>query len=343
MRYLSIFSILFFCAALNAQSPITINKSTIKVGGVSNEFIYFGAKAGDEINISIKITDKKNRPDDIKEVILARYEGDDLWKEEALVETKKKITIDETGVYFLKLRNSSIWRRMAEVSINRNPAEGDTTSFDHSVKWRLEYDTTFYTVKDTVSLGTDTFVKEIVPITIKRIGKYQNPKTTDNRVVYNVFIPENTVYWYYKVSNFFSESYNVEDAEGFNLAEDLDTNLSEMPWDDFKKYTPSYKTKYTMWSDVVRFNFAYQSSFLQNKDIKMYNTGSATKVKHKVFKIRHMDGESRNQCIGIANKQPGVYVFNNFQAAAVVIDEKFEVVDVKKYRTKSKKVPYLAE
>ncbi len=54
MRYFSILSILLLFASAKAQSPVTINKSTFKVGGVSNEYIYFGAKAGDQINVSVK-------------------------------------------------------------------------------------------------------------------------------------------------------------------------------------------------------------------------------------------------------------------------------------------------
>ncbi len=341
MRYFSILSILLLFASAKAQSPITINKSTFKVGGVSNEYIYFGAKAGDQINVSIKITDKKDRPDDIKEVILGKYEGDDLWKAEGLVTTNKEIAINETGVYFLKFWNSSLWGRMADISITRTPADEDTTAFNHTVKWRLEYDTIFYTVKDTVSLGIDTFVKEIVPITVNRIEKLGDFKK--DRVTYSVLVPENTVYWYYKVSSFFSNSLNVKDAEAFNLTDDLETKLSELPWNKFRNYNPTCTTKYTVRADVVRFNFAYQNAFLENKDVKVYNTGSENKVKSKVFKIKHVSGESRNQIIGVANKQPGLECYNNFQAAAVVIEEKLEVVDAQKYRTRSKKVPYLSE
>jgi hypothetical protein len=207
---LSILLSIFFHNKVFCQNLMTISEGTLKVAGLSEEEFYFGLSEGDELVFNFSEVKGK----DLKEMEILEYpNGSKFFDYEQESITNKSISITNTGIYKLRLKNTALSARVCRYSLKRIPANNNQ-KFNTTVYWKTKRDTTKYLVEEDYLVSKDTTIVSVIPNKVERVHSQTSTNGLPNRTTVQVTLPENVVSWSYYLGV-------GEDAEAiFQEAED---------------------------------------------------------------------------------------------------------------------------
>ena len=186
--------ILLLCFQLNAQTPVDVIESTLKVNMIGEEIFYYGFAEGDKIIFSFEEAGGK----ELKEVEIVELPGTSKYIDYKTSRiTNKIIVVAKTGIYKFRFTNSAISARICRYKIQRIPASAATQNFDPVVYNHGVDDTAYTTEQEDVLSKTDTVITNFQD----RILKINTTSGTGgNKATFNFVLPENTITWSYYVS-----------------------------------------------------------------------------------------------------------------------------------------------
>lgn len=186
------------------QQVIDVTDQTIRLGGNKEEELYYGFAEGDKIVFSFEEAGNK----DLKEVEIVEYPNNSRFSD---YKTKridsKTITVNKTGVYIFRFKNSALSGRVCKIKIQRIPASEVTQNFNTTVTWITKQDTTWNTYTKDIIIGYDTTYiqktkKDLVkidttftPLFDKTLRVHSETAIGKSQYTYaNVELPQNTYF-----------------------------------------------------------------------------------------------------------------------------------------------------
>jgi GH24 family phage-related lysozyme (muramidase) len=150
-------SILFglFLTATTAfgQEVIDVTDQTIRLGGNKEEELFYGFAEGDKIIFSFDEANNK----ELKEVEILEYPNNSRFSDYKTKKIENKtITVNKTGVYIFRFKNSAISGRVCKIKIQRIPANESSNNFNTTVTWETRQETTYNNYTKDVVVGYDT-------------------------------------------------------------------------------------------------------------------------------------------------------------------------------------------
>lgn len=146
-------------------TPVDVTDQTIKIGGMSEEIMYFGFAEGDQLIFSFTEVNGK----ELKEIEILEYPSNSKFTDFKTARVDdKKIQVNKKAVYQFRFSNGALGGRICKIKIQRIPAAETTKSFITNVNWITKQDTTWNVYTKDVVIGYDT-VK--VPKTKKELVK----------------------------------------------------------------------------------------------------------------------------------------------------------------------------
>lgn len=204
-KNLSIFIGLFLTAMTAfGQQVIDVTDQTIRIGGNKEEELYYGFAEGDKIVFSFEEAGNK----DLKEVEIVEYPNNSRFSDYKTKKIDSKtITVNKTGVYIFRFKNSALSGRVCKIKIQRIPASEITQSFNTTVTWITKQDTTWNTYTKDIIIGYDTTYiqktkKDLVkvdttftPLFDKTLRVHSETAIGKTQYTYaNVELPQNTYF-----------------------------------------------------------------------------------------------------------------------------------------------------
>lgn len=178
---------------LCGQTAVTVAESTLKVGLMGEEIIYFGFAEGDKLIFSFEEANGK----ELKEVELVELPSSSKFMEYKTKKIDKTFIVTKTGIYKFRFTNSAIGVRLCKYKIQRIPATAATQNFDCTVYWRTGYDTTYTTDTEEFLSNSDTIITNFQDRTTKVLPSASAP---GNKACFNFVLPDNTVSWSFYLS-----------------------------------------------------------------------------------------------------------------------------------------------
>lgn len=194
--------LLLLANAVFAQKSVKVTEQSIKIKPNSTEELLFGFAEGDKIVFTFIEDNGK----EIGEVSVSEFP--DVTKFKALDTKKVKketILVNHKSVYKFQFKNSGSEELTGNILIQRFPSSDDLYSFNTSVKWVTEQDTTWNSFTKDVVIGYDTLLvqKNRKAVTFEKkyeevvLDKTQrvNAKTTFDSSTASVFftLPKNSI------------------------------------------------------------------------------------------------------------------------------------------------------
>src|SRR5262245_27788394 len=116
MKSLLVPVLLLLSFTISAQS-IPVYNGTVKIGSVSEDTLFFAFAKGDQV-----IVDFESVGRELKEFEILKYPRGSVFREDEKTKIPgKKISIDETGVYQVRMANRSGTERVCKLNIRRIP------------------------------------------------------------------------------------------------------------------------------------------------------------------------------------------------------------------------------
>lgn len=144
---------LFLSLTVVSQDVIDVTEQTIKIGGFKEEEILFGFAKGDKIIFSFRETGKK----EMKEIEILEYPSNSKFSDYKTQKIENKtISVNQTGVYVFRFKNSAMSGRICQIKIQRIPSSEETRNFNSQVTWETKQETTHNTYTKDVIIGYDT-------------------------------------------------------------------------------------------------------------------------------------------------------------------------------------------
>jgi hypothetical protein len=186
-------SLLTIEGGINAQTPIVVAESTLKVGIMSEEVFYYGFAAGDQLLFTFEEANGK----ELKEVEIVEMPSSSRFMEFKTKKIEKNLSVTKTGIYKFRFANAGIAARLCKYKIQRIPAGAATQVFDCNVYWRNGYDTTYTNDMEEFLSSADTVINNFQERPAKVSPASSAPA---NKACFNFILPENTVSWSYYLS-----------------------------------------------------------------------------------------------------------------------------------------------
>ena len=336
MKYTLLTFLVLLIISSNAEQ-INIVESTFKLGGISEEKIYYGFCEGDQLLFSFEEVNNK----EIKEVEIIEYPSSSKFMDYKTTKVSNKtITINRTGIYVFRFSNSSLGGRVCKYKIDRIPASENTKDFNTSVYWKTLSDTTFYTEQEKYLARKEYVPKTIVSSSDYYINSGLNSTLQGgkSRITFPVILPVNTVEWFYQ----FSASRNKEDVTKtkgmFNMAGQLSTlidqtgaisfgidALTQPPGADF--------------CDIYLLDFNNLRLFEAKEAYSYFPIGTRENIKSGIVKMQFGAGQA--YYIGLKNPDSTNGVNVVIEVVAIVLEEEWAMRDIQKYNVKTWEEPYL--
>lgn len=183
------------------QETIDVTEQTIKIGGLSEEALYFGFAEGDKIIFNFEELDKK----ELKEIEIVEYPGNPKFADYKTGKIENKtISVLQKSIYVFKFKNSAVGGRICKIRIQRIPANETARNFNTSVKWVDRHDTAWNVYTKDVVVGHDTSYvsksrRELVRIDttftqlFDKVMRVHSLTGTQNNST-EVYLPKNTYY-----------------------------------------------------------------------------------------------------------------------------------------------------
>lgn len=163
-RYFLILISLLFSLISYSQQKVMVSEGSLKIGGLSEEKLYFGFAANDKIVFTFNET----RGKEIKEVEILEYPSSSRYTDFKVNNAKEKIiTVNKEGVYCFRFNNGRLGKRICRYTIQRIPENEETQNFNTTVTWITKSDTTWNTYTKNVIVGYDTtYIKKTKKVAI---------------------------------------------------------------------------------------------------------------------------------------------------------------------------------
>ena len=186
--------ILLWSTRLNAQTPVDVIESTIKVGILGEEVFYYGFAEGDKMIFNFEEANGK----ELKEVEIVELPSASKFIDYKISRVaNKQILVPKTGIYKFRFTNSAISPRVCKYKIQRIPASAVTQNFNTIVYTHVVDDTSYMTVQEDYIAKTDTVITNFQDRVLK-VNTTAAPG--GNKATFNFILPENTVAWSYYIS-----------------------------------------------------------------------------------------------------------------------------------------------
>jgi hypothetical protein len=176
-----------------AQNPIDIYESTMKIGGRGTEEYLCGFAEGDQLVFNFEEINKK----ELTEVEILEYPSSSKFMDYKTSNiTNKVLNIARTGVYKFRFSNSALIGRICKIKIQRIPSNEQTKNFNTTVYWKIKSDTTFEDIQEKYLIRADTIINNITD----QVAKVHSTTNLEgSKTAMNFILPLNTVAWSYYI------------------------------------------------------------------------------------------------------------------------------------------------
>lgn len=336
IRYYLICFLLFQGIKGNAQTPVTLIESTIKIGAYMEDLQYFGFQKGDKIILDFE--EIKEKP--IKEIEISLWPSRVLFSDfKTTYLNNKEIIIPETGIYKFRFSNLAVGGRICKIKIQRLPSDTLSQAFNSTVFWRTEYDTTFYKQNEKYLISSDTAIHNIVDQVAK---VHSSGNLNGNKTTFNFTLPVNTIAWSYYVGVDQSGQNAYEDATA-KLAKSAGPLVARLPG-----YGPLAAVALNSTSYLAKLQSGEDIDFyiVQGDNVHAFINGTEF---YYVKKGKVINDFSRMEptkfhgpyhfCLSNDNAVTGVQVA--VKITAVTVTENWGTREIEKYTVSNRSVPFL--
>lgn len=319
------------------QTKISLLESTKKISPISEENIFVGLHSGDVLVINIEELNSK----EFKEIELIEYPSNSKFLDYKTPRIdNKQITINNTGIYKIRIANSAVSGRVCRINLDRIPAE-NTQNFNTTVYWKTVTDTTFYTEKENYLISTDTSFSDFYSSTAF-ISSQNALNGNKNSQIISFDLPANTKSW-----SFYLGTGNESKAE-YERAQKQFINSASKAALQIPGYGPMAALALTgvsyinqvQGADNVKYWFLSSVDDVQrfNADINFYQY----KKGDVVNEAAQMKSPLRGRVyIALLNDNTIDPISVVIKATAMIVEEDWGVRDVQKMKTTTSEVPYL--
>lgn len=321
---------------LYGQTKISILETTKKIAPLSEENVFIGLHSGDILEINIEELNSK----ELKEIELIEYPSNSKFLDyKTSLINNKKITVNLTGVYKLRISNGALNSRICKVNLHRIPF-ANAQDFNTSVYWKTSVDSIFFN-KQVRCLVRDTTISEFYSSTLS-ISSQNAINGNKNFQIISFELPVNTVSWsfYIGAGKEGKAEYERAQKQFLNTAAKFALKIPGYgPMAALALTGVSYinqvqgvdNVKYWFLSsveDVQRFNSGI--TFYQYKKGDVINEAAQIKspLKGKVY-------------IALLNDNSIDLINVMIKATAIIVDKSMGKRTVTKLKTKTIEVPYL--
>lgn len=319
------------------QTKISLLESTKKISPISEENIFVGLHAGDVLVINVEELNTK----ELKEIELIEYPSNSKFLDYKTPRIdNKQITINNTGIYKLRISNSAVSGRVCRINLDRIPAE-NTQNFNTTVHWKTVTDTTFYTEKEKYLISTDTTFSDFYSSTAF-ISSQNALNGNKNSQIISFDLPINTSSW-----SFYIGTGNEGKAE-YERAQKQFINSASKAALQIPGYGPMAALALTgvsyinqvQGADNVKYWFLSSVDDVQrfNSDITFYQYKKGDVVNEAAQIKSPLKGRVY---IALLNDNTIDPINVMMKATAMIVKENWGERDVKKIKTTSREVPYL--
>ncbi|CAN5905019.1 hypothetical protein BH11BAC7_BH11BAC7_33960 [soil metagenome] len=178
---------------LAAQSPLDVNESTLKVGALSEEVLYYGFCEGDQLLFSFEEVNGK----ELKEVEIIEMPSSSKFMDFKTTNiATKTIQVQHTGIYKFRFYNGAVGGRICKFKIQRIPSSDAAKNFNTTVYWKTIFDTTYYEVPERYLAKSDTAAENVLD-QIAKVHSGGNANGCKSKT--NFILPLNTISWSYYI------------------------------------------------------------------------------------------------------------------------------------------------
>lgn len=327
--------ILFSILSFGQENRVLVTQTTVKVGAMGKEELYFGFDEGDQIIFNFELVKGK----DLKEIEIFEYPNASIFMDYKTKEIKDKvINITKKGIYKFKFKNSAMGVRICKVKIERIPSNPENKNFNTTVYWQTLRDTSYYFVDEKYLISKDTAIINVVNPVVK---VHSSTNANGNKSTYNFVLPKNTISWsyYIGVDQSGQEAYEKATKE---LAEKAAPLVAKIPG-----YGPlaalalggtSYITKLQRGEDIDFYivEGSNVNLFLGGQQFYYIKKG---KVINDFGRLTSPLKGNLHFCFSNDNAVTGVSV--TVKVVAVTVTENWGTRKVQKYKINSWQEPYL--
>ena len=331
--------LLFICLSttvLFGQTKIAILESTKKISPLSEENIFIGLHSGDVLLINVEELNAK----ELKEIEFIEYPNNSKFLDYKTSRLDaKQITITNTGIYKLRIANSSVGGRICRINLDRIPAE-NAKDFNSTVYWKTVSDTTFFEEEETYLVKKDTSY-QLVYEAYPKLGSVNSLEGTKPFQYFEFTLPDNTTSWAFYVGT------GTEAKAEYERANKQLTSQSD--WIALKKPElgalqllalsgTSFFKKISAADNVSYLVLPTNQVALRNADLEYiyFKKGDVYNDFHQVENnlVKNITAIVKND-----NTIDAIYVY--FKVAAVVVTPIYAKRMIKKQKVTSTEVPYL--
>ncbi|MCB0571865.1 MAG: hypothetical protein KDC66_18990 [Phaeodactylibacter sp.] len=153
MFRLPLFLLSLFTLPVLGQEWITVAELTIEVSANSEEAVYYGFEAGDELLARLEIVDGKG----LRTFEIEEYPDNSRYLEYDVSGMKeKRLKIYSRSIYRFYLRNTALLKKaVCKLHIQRLPASAASANFNPAVRWEERVDTTYEVQSETLTEGSE--------------------------------------------------------------------------------------------------------------------------------------------------------------------------------------------
>lgn len=322
-----------------ASEEILVADIEMKVGGISEEVLYYAFEQGDKITIDLSL-DKKS----LTEVYLQQYDGNALfqkYKTEGFED--QEAIIAKTAVYQLVLSNNTLNGRIAHLTIKRTPSETGNVDFNTTVDWVTETDTVWDTKTELYKSVDEYQAHQVVSPQKFYINSGSNASLLGgkSRVTFPIDLPDKTVEWYYIFSAHRNESDIDKVHNKFNLFGEIADLL--LGTQGLASLTLNQITKPAGGDvcDVYLLDYT-DSRLFEAKDAFSYYT-SGTRENFVSGSVQLKDMNYDGLYIGIRNPDGWDGIFVSIEVVAITHEEDWDFRTVPTYKIEETTYPVVGE
>lgn len=147
-----------FSLLLHSQTPVTVADLTVKINAKSEEVLYYGFAAGDQVVLSVEMLEGKS----LKEVEVLEYPGIVRFKDYEVEKLgPRTLEISKKSILEFRFVNADLIKgRVCKLTIQRIPVSPEGKAFNTAVHWKEVFDTTWVMVSKEVDHGGEVWQVE---------------------------------------------------------------------------------------------------------------------------------------------------------------------------------------
>ncbi len=321
------------------QSEITVAEGTLKIGGLTEENLYYGFAEGDQIVFSFEETKGKG----LKEFEIIEYPSTSRFKDyESKIISDKTIIANNEGVFQFRFENTALTGRICKYKIVRIPGEEQFNNFNTSISWETIFDTSYTTTTERYLVKKEYIPKVIVPSTEYFINSGSNAffEGGSSRITFPVNIPENAIEWYYVFSASREKSDIDNIKESFDLAGQLTSLIDQTGALEFGINLLIQPPGGNV-CDIYLLDYENSRLFDAKEPYSYYVDGSRENIMSGIIKIP--SGRSEKYYVGIKNPDDMYGIHVVIEVVAVLYSEEWEERTIQIPNVSSYQIPIITK